>query len=65
MVASAVVCHVVVIGFAVRYDAACLPHRPAARPKTPASVLVGIAGANAALNSLAAAFTMRRLMAKR
>lgn len=65
MVASAVLCHVVVIGLAARYDSAWLLHRPAVRPKTPASVLVAIAGADAALNSLVAAFTMRRLIAKR
>jgi len=65
MVASAVVCHVVVIGLAARYDSAWLLHRPAVRPTTPPVVLAGIAGADAALNSLVAAFTMRRLIAKR
>jgi hypothetical protein len=65
MVVTAVVCHVVVIGLAARNDAAWLPHRPAVRPKTPACVLAGIAGADAALNSLVALFAMRRLMTKR
>jgi hypothetical protein len=61
----AAVCHVAVIGLAAHYDAALLIHRPGVRPKTPASILAGIAGANAALNSFVAAIIMRRLLAMR
>ena len=61
----AAVCHVAVIGLAAHYDAALLLHRPGVPPKTPASILAGIAGANAALNSFVAAIIMRRLLAMR
>ena len=49
---------------ATEQNASFLLGRPRIHPKTPAYVLAGIAGANAALDLFVAALIIRRLVAK-
>ena len=60
----AVVCHIAFLVLATQQNASFLLGRPRIHPKTPAYVLAGIAGANAALDLFVAALIIRRLVAK-
>ena len=60
----AVVCHIAFLVLATQQNASFLLGRPRIHPKTPAYVLAGIAGANAALDLFVAALIIRRLIAK-